>query len=107
MGTLDALEWSRSWTKYPDRLGSKRIKILADLARDARSAARIMIAHHDPGKHRERRVEHRFAITRFTRIEILEALGASQLERVMVRKITLNQNLAGTLATAGSSCNLR
>src|SRR5438552_1513044 len=107
MGTLDAFEGSGSGTEYPYPLGSKRIEKLADLARDAGSAACVEVADHDSCQRRERRIEHRFPIARFPRVEILEALRASQLKRVVVGEITLNQNLAWTIAAAGSPGNLR
>src|SRR5262249_19669313 len=54
----------------------------------------------------EWRIEHGLAVARFSRIEVFESLRARQLKRIVIGKVTLNDNLARTVAAAGTSSHL-
>src|SRR2546425_13060958 len=104
--TLNPLQRCGSGTENSDRIGSERIQKFTDFSCCVCRSNRIPISHHDSGECREWRIKHRLAITRFTRIEVLETLRNGKLKGVVVREIALNYNFTGPISAAGASGDL-
>src|SRR5436309_12380557 len=102
----DPLQWSRRRAQNSHRCGAERIEKFGHVAGQSCRTSSIAIHHKDSGQRREWRIEHCLAISRFMGTEVFESLGASQLKRVMVGKVTLNDNFPGLVATSGPACNL-
>src|SRR5262245_37059805 len=103
MHTFHTLQRRRRRPKYADCFGSYAFQKLSDLAGVPRCNLFVRVADQDSSEGGVRRIEHGFAVTGFPREKIFEALRASQLKGIVIRKITLNDDFSGPVAASGTS----
>src|SRR5215813_6710237 len=99
VNAFDSLEWSRRRAENADRIRSMRIEELSHVTSETCSATAVAIGHQDSCQGCERWIEHCLAITRLTRVKVVEPLVHCKLKRVVIREITLNNNLSGLIST--------
>src|SRR5262245_50762535 len=99
--SFDPLDRSRRRAQYTDGARSKRVEEIPDFARQRCGPSGLSIGDHHSRQSGEGRVEHRFTVTGFPRIEVLETLRDCELKRVVIRKVTLDDDLPRLIAAAG------
>src|SRR5262245_49130103 len=101
MNFLDSFQWCGRGAEYANRVRAQRVEELSHFTSKTGRTAGITVCHHHSGQSGEGRVKHRLAISGFSCVKVFEALSDGELERVVIREVALNHDLAALIAAAG------
>src|SRR5678815_3895005 len=100
MEALHTFERRRRRAQNAHGIAAHTIEKVTDRPRLARGAVFVTVCDHDSGERRERRIEHRLAVTGFPGVELLKLLCAGKLESIVIGIEALNDDFSGKIASA-------